>query len=257
SQKDLQESYAFYRDRFADAGDFTFIFVGAFDLESLRPLVKQYLASLPTTGRKESWRDVGVDKITGQNEVVVHKGIEPKSSVRISFYGPAEWSYYEQYVLGAMIDVLRIPMREALREDKGGVYGVSVRGSMSRFPSGEFSTGISFGCDPEKADELIETALNVVKKIQTEGPDPEDLAAVKEMHLRGIETSVRQNGFWISALQTYTQNGIDFDAVNQRVARTESLTAELIQEAAVKYFDDSNRLIAKLLPEIVESAATQ
>lgn len=249
AEMDLQESFEFYKERFADAGDFTFIFVGAFDLVTLRPLVKKYLASLPTTGRKESWRDVDDDKITGQNEVIVHKGIEQKSSVRISFYGPTEWSYYDQYLLGAMIDVLKIPMREALREDKGGVYGVSVGGSMSRYPTGEFSTGIRFGCDPERVDELIETALDVIHKFQTEGPDPEDLASVKEMHMRGIETSVRENGFWMSALQTYAKNGIDFDAVNQRVERTESLTAEIIQEAAVKFFDDSNRLIAKLLPE--------
>ena len=247
--QDLEESLEFYEDRFEDAGDFTFIFVGAFNLKTIRPLVEKYLASLPTQGRKESWKDIDDDKITGQNEVVIHKGIEPKSSVRISFYGATEWDYYDQYVMGAMIDVLKIPMREALREDKGGVYGVRVSGGMSRYPTGEFSTGISFGCDPERVEELIETALDVIRKFQAEGPDPEDLASIKEMHMRGIETSLRQNGFWMSALQTYAKNGIDFDAVNQREVRTNSLTAELIQDAAIKYFDDTNRFISKLLPE--------
>ena len=247
--QDLEESLEFYEDRFEDAGDFTFIFVGAFDLEAIRSLIEKYLASLPTQGRKEIWKDLNDDKIAGQNEVVVHKGIEPKSSIRISFYGPTEWSYYDQYVLAAMIDVLKIPMREALREDKGGVYGVGVSGGMGRYPTGEFSTGINFGCDPERVGELIETALDVVKKFQTEGPDPEDLASIKEMHMRGIETSVRENSFWLSALQTYSKNNIDFDAVNKRVERTESLTTDLIQNAAIKYFDDTNRFISKLLPE--------
>ncbi len=255
--QDLEESLEFYEDRYKDAGDFTFIFVGAFDLKVIRPLVEKYLASLPTMGRKESWKDIDDDKITGQNEVIVRKGIEPKSSVRVSFYGSTEWSYYDQYLLSAMIDVLKIPMREALREDKGGVYGVSVGGGMSRYPTGEFSTGISFGCDPERVDELLQTALDVVAKFQTEGPDPEDLDSVKEMHMRGIETSLRENRFWMSALGTYTKNGIDFDAVNQRVARTESLTAEKIRQAAIKYFDDSNRFISKLLPEVEASEATQ
>jgi predicted Zn-dependent peptidase len=98
-------------------------------------------------------------------------------------------------------------------------------------------------------DELLETALDVVKKFQAEGPDPEDVASIKEMHMRGIETSLRENRFWMSALGTYTKNDIDFDAVNQRVARTESLTTEKIRQAAIKYFDDSNRFISKLLPE--------
>lgn len=246
---DLQKSFEIYQDRFADAGDFTFIFVGAFTPDQLRPFVTTYLASLPTKGRIEMWKDIEDRRIAGQNEVVVRKGVEPKASVNIRFYGYAEWSYHNQYLLGAMIDVLKIPMREALREDKGGVYGVGVSGGLSRYPIGEFSTGIRFGCNPENVDELIQVSFDVIEKLKTEGPDPQDLASIKEMHLRRNETSARENGFWMSALGTYSRNEIDFDAVNQRDARTESLTAEMIQEAAIRYFDDTNQFISKLLPE--------
>ena len=147
------------------------------------------------------------------------------------------------------MDVINIPMREALREDKGGVYGVSVGGGLGRYPTGEFSSGIRFGCDPEKVDELIEAAFAVVEKIKKEGPDPQDLASVKEMHLRSNETTLRQNEFWMTALETYEKDNIDFDAVNRRDARVEALTAKMIQDAAIKYFDDTNRFISKLLPE--------
>ena len=246
---DLAESFEFYKERYADAGDFTFIFVGAFKPSVLRPWVEKYLASLPSRDRVESWADVDDEKIPGQNEVIVYRGIEPKSSVRINFHGEADWSYEQRYLIGAMIDVLKIPMREALREDKGGVYGVRVFGRLTRYPTGEFSTGLSFGCNPENVDDLIQTAFSVIKKLQTEGPEPKDLAAVKEMHLRQNETSIRQNGFWLSALTTYSQHGIDFDAVNQRDARAQALTADMIREAAIKYFDDTNRLVAKLFPE--------
>lgn len=246
---DLQKSFEVYQDRFADAGDFTFIFVGAFTPDQLRPFVKTYVASLPSTGRDEAWNDINDRKIAGQNEVVIHKGVEPKASVNIRFYGDTNWSYHNQYLMGAMIDVLKIPMREALREEKGGVYGVGISGGLDRFPVGTFSTSIRFGCDPENTDELIQTALDVIEKLKTKGPDPQDLASVKEMHLRRNETSARENSFWMSALDTYTRNGIDFDAINQRDARTEALTAEMIQEAAIRYFDDRNRFISKLLPE--------
>lgn len=245
----LQKSFEVYQDRFADAGDFTFIFVGAFTPDQLRPYVKTYVASLPSKGRDEAWNDINDRKIAGQNEVVVHKGVEPKASVNIRFYGDTNWNYHNQYLMGAMIDVLKIPMREALREEKGGVYGVGISGGLDRFPAGEFSTSIRFGCDPENTDELIRTALDVIEKLKTKGPDPQDLASVKEMHLRRNETSARENGFWMSALDTYTRNGIDFDAINQRDARTEALTKKMIQEAAIRYFDDSNRFISKLLPE--------
>ncbi len=245
----LQRSFEIYKDRFADAGDFTFIFVGAFELDAIRPFVKTYLASLPSQGRQETWRDIQDRMIPGQNEVVVHKGVEPKASVSIRFFGETEWSYENNYLIGAMIDVLKIPMREALREDKGGVYGVSVSGGLSRFPIGEFSTSVRFGCNPENVDELIQATYDVIEKLKTEGPDPEDLASVVEMHLRRNETSIRENGFWMSALSTYTRNAIDFDAVNQRDARAKALTAKKIQDAAIKYFDDTNRFISMLLPE--------
>ncbi|MCB1124695.1 MAG: insulinase family protein, partial [Verrucomicrobiae bacterium] len=211
-EMNLQESFDFYKDRYADADDFTFIFVGAFELPKIRPLVEKYLASLPSLPRKETWRDVGDEKLPGQHRVVVHKGVEPKSSVQIFFHGPAEWSYEDQYLMGALIDVLKIPMREALREDKGGVYGVGVSGSLDRYPESEFSTSIRFGCNPDNVDDLIDTAFAVIEKIKKDGPDPEDLAAVKEMHLRSNETTLRENSFWSFALNTYSKNGIDFDA---------------------------------------------
>ncbi|MDA0347870.1 MAG: insulinase family protein [Verrucomicrobia bacterium] len=246
---DLQKSLEIYKDRFADASDFTFIFVGAFDYDTVRPLTEKYLASLPNLDRKETWRDIMDTPIRGQNEVVVHKGLEPKSSVQLRFYGDADWSYQENYVLSSMIDVIEIPLREALREDKGGVYGVGVSGGLSRDPKGTFSSSIRFGCNPDKVVELIEAAREVVRKMQTDGPDPDDLAAIKEQQIRGQENDIKENGFWMSALSTYTRYDIDFNAINQRIARTEALTAKMIQDAAIKYFDDSNYFVSKLLPE--------
>src|SRR6185369_9583847 len=87
-----------YRERFTNAGDFTFVFVGAFKSEELRPLVETYLASLPQINRKEKGRDIGDDPKRGRLNVDVQKGIEPKSSVRISFYGDAKWSMDERFV---------------------------------------------------------------------------------------------------------------------------------------------------------------
>ena len=246
---DLERSFEIYKDRFADASDFTFIFVGAFNLVELRPLIEMYLASLPDLDREEIWRDNGDDPIQGQNEVTVHRGLEPKSSVSIQFYGDANWSYMEAYVMRAMIDVLKIPMREALREDKGGVYGVGVSGGLTRYPKEEFGTGISFGCDPANVDELIQTAYQVIEKLKSAGPREKDLESVKEMHIRGEENNLRQNSFWSGVLSYYATNDLDFGLINTRANRARALTAKMIQEAAVKYFDDTHRFVAKLLPE--------
>src|SRR6185503_18546429 len=87
-QWNLEKSLAFYKDRFADASDFTFYFVGSFDLEMMKPLVERYLGSLPSLKRKETWKDVGVKYPTGVIEKRVEKGIEPKSLSMIVFDGP-------------------------------------------------------------------------------------------------------------------------------------------------------------------------
>lgn len=252
---DLQKSFEIYKDRFADASDFTFVMVGAFDVAKVRPLAEQWLASLPDLDREETWRDTRFDRIRGKNEVVVRKGLEPKSSVQMAYYGPAEWSYHEGYLMASLMQVVNIPMREALREDKGGVYGVGVSGRLTREPRGKFVSSIRYGCDPDMVDELIRAAKDVIQKIKTEGPDPEHLAAVKEQQLRSNERNLRQNNFWMSSLSTYIRNDIEFDAVHQRDARTEALTADMIREAAIKYFDDTNYFEAKLFPEAEPNTA--
>src|SRR5436309_2382908 len=90
-QWNLEKSLAFYKDRFADASDFTFVFVGSFDLPTIKPLVERYLASLPALHRQETWKDVGIHYSTGLIDRRVEKGIEPRSQVSLIFTGPFQY----------------------------------------------------------------------------------------------------------------------------------------------------------------------
>src|SRR3970282_580220 len=116
-QWNLDKSVAFYKDRFADASDFTFVFVGSFDLATMKPLVERYLGGLPSTGRKETWKDVGIRYPTGVVEKRGEKGVEPKSSAALVFTGEFEWSPPQRTVMRALGDVLEARLREKLRED--------------------------------------------------------------------------------------------------------------------------------------------
>src|SRR5262249_2912932 len=106
-QFDLDKSIAFYKDRFADAGDFTFVIVGSFDLPTIKPLVERYLGSLPSIHRQETWKDVGVKYPTGVVEKIVEKGIEPKSQTAIVFSGPFEYNLTQRVSIRAMAEVLQ------------------------------------------------------------------------------------------------------------------------------------------------------
>ncbi|TMQ08389.1 MAG: insulinase family protein, partial [Deltaproteobacteria bacterium] len=142
---DADRALAFYRDRFGDASDFTFVIVGAFDPAALRPLVETYLASLPAKGRKEKEKDLGIRKVRGVVKQVWHLGQEPKARVQLLFHGDETWTRDKDRDLFILGQVLTILLREVLREDKGGVYGVGVGGALTRSPHQERSFSISFG----------------------------------------------------------------------------------------------------------------
>jgi len=249
-----EKALRIYRDRFANAGDFTFVFVGAFKPGDLRPLVENYLASLPATNRKEKGKHVGDDPKRGKVTVEVKKGIEPKAQVRLTFHGDAKWSLGERAALRAAVDVLRIRLREVLREDKGGVYGVGVFGDLNREPKQTFSTGITFSCDPNKVEDLSQAARAEVRRLQDEGPSQENLEKVRETLLRNFERSVKENSFWLSNLSSYREHGLPFDEIMKSPERAKALTAKKVRDAARKYFSDKNVLVARLLPEDAAAA---
>jgi zinc protease len=252
---DREKALRIYRERFADAGDFTFVFVGAFKPAELRPLVLTYLASLPSLDRKERGRFVNDDPKKGKVDVEVKKGLEAKSSVRLSFYGDAKWSIEERYALRAAVDVLRIRLREVMREDKGGVYGVSVFGDIDREPKQVFSTGISFTCNPANVGELTRAALEEINLLQRDGPSVENLEKVRETHLRNFERGLKEDSFWLSNLAYYREHDLPFDGILKLPDRTKALTAEKVRNAARKYFSSDNMLNARLLPEPAQSAS--
>ncbi|MDE2796137.1 MAG: insulinase family protein [Gemmatimonadota bacterium] len=247
-ESDLDVALDFYRDRFADASDFTFFFVGAFDLEGIRPLVETWLGGLPNLGREETWVDLGIDPPAGVIEKVVHKGVEPQSQTQILFTGDGEYSLEEATTIRAMANILRIQLREVLREDLGGTYGVGVSGSLSYRPDEEYNISIQFGSDPERADELAAVVFEEIEKLKADGPDAETVAKVRETDRRSKETNLEQNGYWHSQLRTFEQAGRDFRNIPS-YDLIESWTAEQVQQAAIRYLRLDQYAKFVLLPE--------
>jgi zinc protease len=245
----LSASSAIYRDRFADAGDFTFFFVGAFDTTAIKPLVETWLGGLPSLGRKESWRDLGIRPPAGVVEKTVRKGIEPKSQTRIVFSGPFEWTLRNRYVLDSLASALRIRLREVLREDMSGTYGVSVGISVDRFPRSEYLFSVGFGSAPERADELAATVFALIDTVKAAGVSEATLAKVKEAQLRQREVNLKENSFWLSALRTYYSHGDDPLDILKYPELVRSLTSNDIKKAAEMYLNEKNYVKVVLMPE--------
>ena len=246
---DLQKSFLFYRDRFADVNDFTFILVGNFTPEKIRPLILTYVASLPTLHRMERWKDTGLRPPSGLLTKEVRRGIEQKSQVRMIFSGPFEWSPENRHILNALGDILRIKLREALREEKGGTYGVGVSAFPSHYPVPEYRINLAFGCSPDRVGELTATAMQQIDSLKRFGPDDQYVAKVKETLHRERETNLKQNRFWLGALQTLYSNGEPPTEILQFDSRLRKISRETIRDAARRYCDERNCVKVVLYPE--------
>ena len=209
AEADLTHMESLYADRFADFSDFTFLIVGTFNPQDMRPLVEQYLASLPGMGRKEAGIDVGIRPPAGAIEKEVYRGVEPVSQVGIVFSGEMPWTMESRRAMDMLRETLDTRLREVLREDLGGTYDVSVQGSLSDQPYEYYQFVIVFGCDPERVEELVAMVWDTIRSFQELGPEEEDLANAREQAFRSWETGLEENGFWLNSIEFYTTRGMD------------------------------------------------
>jgi zinc protease len=246
---DLERSFEIYRERFADASDFTFYLVGSFDPDSIRPLVEQYLASLPGIGRVERARDLGIRPPSGVVHRTVRRGLEPRASTQLVFTGPFDFQRANVLAIQSLADVLRIRLREALREDLGGTYGVTVRGSASRDPVPQYQFAIGFSADPARLDEVVQALFAEIEKMKADGPTQPDLAKVVETQFRSRETQLRENSFWATQFLIYDQYGWDIGEIPATSTRSQALDEDTMRAAARRYLDTFNYVRVTLLPE--------
>jgi zinc protease len=250
-QIDLDRAMAIYRDRFADASDFTFFIVGNFDLDAIRPLVQRYLGGLPSLRRGESARDVGTRAPVGRVEKVVRRGVEPQSQTFMAFSGPFTYSAADSYLMSSLGEILSNRLIETLRERLGGTYSASAQVFGTREAPHQYVASIQFGSAPDRAAELTEAVLAEIAALSDSGPTEEELTKVREGQLRARETALRTNFFWSTQLNTAYRFGEDPRDILAYDRLVQGLTAEAIREAARKYLRQDNYVHVTLLPATV------
>jgi zinc protease len=245
----LDRAITIYKDRFSDASDFVFTFVGAFKIDEIKPLLEKYLASLPATERDDTFKHPNIFPPKGRIEKTVYKGLEPKSKVSLIASGEYEYSAENNIQIEALQEVLQIKLIEALREEESGVYGVSVSESTSKFPTGHYRFSIGFGCAPENVDKLVKRTQEEIVKIKEKGADPKDIEKFVAETSRKMETALKTNGFWLNYLDDNTFLGDDLEEVFQQERLLKTITSESTKTAANKYFNDANFIKVVLMPE--------
>ncbi len=245
---DLDKAVAFYKDRFGDATDFTFVLVGAFEVDKIKPMVETYLASLPAKGRKEKEKDLAIKRAPGVVKKTWSLGSEPKARVAISFHGDEAWSRDKDRDMFILGEVLGMRLREVLREDMGGVYGVGVGGSITRVPRQARSFGIQFGCAPDAVDSLIAASMDEAAALGTRGIDDAYLAKIKQQFLRDRETQLKTNGFWVGWLASSARYKDDPTIILDTSGMVGRMTSDNVKAAAKKYLSRKQYFQSVLLP---------
>ncbi len=246
---DLDKALKIYKERFADASDFKFTFVGNFEVDKIKPLLEKYLGSLPTTNRKETYRDLGVRPPKGMIDKKFYKGKAPRSQVNLIFTGKTKYSAKDERLLKAVAEALSIKLIEKLREEKGGVYGAGAFASMDKIPYDSYSAQVSFPCAPENVNDLVAATLTEIKKIQKNGVTDKDLKKVKAQQKRTMETRMENNRYWLNALRSSQMYDRDPEKIVDYQKGIDALTSKDMQRVAKKYLDTKNYLKLVLYPE--------
>ena len=244
---DLKTGVDFYKERFADASDFTFVFVGAIDLDIMRPLVEQYLGSLPRMERTDGPLDLDMDPPDSRIQKTVRAGVEPQSQTIMAFSGPFDYTAQNRVGMRVMAQALELRLRERMREDLGGTYGVGVTGGYEQIPEERYTVTVAFGSDPLRAEELRSVVFEELRNLQVEGPSQEDVDKVVEGERRTRETNVRLNPYWAAQLIGAKASGQDPRFLLDTTT-IDAVTIESIQADARRYLNEDRVVIVTLLP---------
>jgi zinc protease len=248
-QMRLDTSLAFYKTRFADASDFTFVFVGTIDLDAIKPLVERYLGSLPSQRKPETVRDVGIRPPAGIVDRQIKKGLDPRSQVSVVFTGPFLNTQNNRIILRAMAETLEGNLQRTLREDLGGTYGVSVSPDFQQRPSGSYRVTISFACDPARLNTLVAALFREIDQFRRTGPSRSQVQDGRLALARDLETNSRSNSYLLNQLIYKYEYGEDPGEIFRMQDFYDQITPAAIRDAAQAYLDPSRYVKVTLLPE--------
>jgi len=246
---DLDRAIDIYRQRFSSAKDLTFIFVGSFDVAAIKPLLATYLGSLPTPDIPTAYRDLGVRPVKGVVKREVKSGSEDKSTVALTFTGPADVTEMEELRLSAMTEVMNIRIIDVLREKLGLIYGGGMEGSMTRVPYAHYTVGVTLPTGPENVDKVLQATFAEIERMRIHGPDQADLDKVKTNWLQTYRKSLQENSYWLAVLQTSLTEGTDPGTILSFDSEVQSIGVAEVKRAAQRYLNTENYVQVVLNPE--------
>ncbi|WP_229130312.1 pitrilysin family protein [Ancylomarina sp. 16SWW S1-10-2] len=238
---DFNRASEIYKERFSDASDFTFIFVGNINEAVHLPMILKYIGNITSTNRKESFVDHKVGPAKGKTiKTFNRKMAVPKTTVSYALSGEFDYTLKNRLMLNVVSQLLSKRYMTTIREEEGGSYGVGVSPSASKLPSSEFSININFDTDPAKCDRLMEIVKEELVKIQKEACNADDLNEIKNNFIKSREESELKNGFWMGVIQNNLMLGSKYTSKEDYKKIVEGIDAASVKKFAKKLLKKTN-----------------
>lgn len=248
NQTDYDAAFETYKNRFANAADFHFYFVGNIDEKTFENYCQTYIASLPSTGASEKAIDLKHRMKQGDIKKVINKGKDQKSNVSIMYYGETTYNGQEAIAMRALGEILSIKLIEEVREKESGVYSIRANGSIGKIPYPSYNLSINFPCSPENVDKLTDICLAEIQKIIKNGPEKVDFDKFLENQRIKNKEDLKKNEHWSRNFRTAYMNETAPEEVLNYIDKLEKLTLADIQAVAKKYLN-KDKTIGILMPE--------
>ena len=248
-QIDYDRVLQIYKERFANADDFTFFLVGNIDLEQTKPLIEQYLGSLPSTGAKETVRDNHMDIAKGiLSKTYAKEQQTPMATVFMLYSGDCKYNQQNNLLMSFLTQALNMVYTEEVREKEGGTYGVSCYGGLNKYPTEDVMMQIVYQTDPEKFEKLNAVIDREMQKMAAEGPSDEHLQKIKEYMLKKYGDNQKENSYWVNNLKEYFCNGVD--NTKDYEAAVNAITKADVQKFAADLLKQGNKItVVMTVPE--------
>ncbi len=250
---DLDTAYSVFKERFANPGDFTYVFTGSAGPEVILPLAEKYLSMQASedavmSDRNETWKDLGMRLPAGKVSESILMGKEDKAQVALVFKGSFDWSRENLLLLTALAEAADMRLRNVIREDEGGTYSISVYPSVDKYPVSQYQITVYFACSPSRAEGLKEIALKELSSLSEMVPEGA-VQKFRNASVLELQRQLKENSFWLAAIKDSEFDNSGLEWLDSYKAMIEKITPEDIMKAASLYLDTDSIIDLTMYPE--------
>ena len=252
SKTNLDQVFSIYKERFSDAGGFTFFIVGNFKTDEIIPLIEAYIGALPGTNQIAAFKDIEPKFPDGIKSLILFKGNTNAGLVSIKMKDNFEFSDKNKLCYKIMTDVLGIKLREQMRDNKKEIYTIQVDGDVKTIPKPEYSFSLYWVCAPQNVKRLSKVVFKEIKKMHKQGTDQITLDKVKENLCNERENDISKNEFWMAELKKLYSDNTQLHSLDEYEKIVNDITINDVKNMSLNCLNLNHYVHLILIPDYMK-----